>query len=88
MLLLPGLWSRALAEAVHWSTRRARAKVVNSPKIGSKQGCMTPPQFVRSQLMKTHWKIEAKITWSSQHKRTDFAEIKAIARRGPGLKEG
>ena len=47
---------------------------------------MTPPQFVRSQLVKTHWIIEAKITWSSQHKRTDFAEIKAIACRGPGLK--
>ena len=24
---------------------------------------MTHPQFVRSQLMKTHWIIEAKITW-------------------------
>ena len=47
---------------------------------------MTPPEFVRSQLLKTHWTIEAKITWSSQYKRTDFAEIKAIARRGPGLK--
>ena len=35
MLLLPGLRSRALAEAVHWSTRRARAEVVNSPKIGT-----------------------------------------------------
>ena len=52
MLLLPGLWSRALAEAVHLSTRRARAKVVNSPKIGSQKvewqphpGRITPRQM-------------------------------------------
>ena len=51
MLLLPGLRSRALAEAVHWSTRRARAEVVNSPKIGSKQGCMTAPA-VRTELFR------------------------------------
>ena len=52
MLLLPGQLSPR-------QRTRARAKVMNSPKIGSKQGCMTPA--VRT------FQQKPKITWSSQH---------------------